>query len=291
MAILLSEENPLYMSPALYVVATPLGNRKDISMRALEVLRAANTIAAEDTRHSQRLLEAHGISAHLLALHEHNEQEGATRIIEMLGAGQHVALITDAGTPAISDPGARLVARVQEAGFPVLPIPGPCAAITALSASGLTAPHFHFVGFLPTKTSARKSALETLRGIEESILVFYEAPHRILECVEDLQAGFEPEREIVFARELTKLFEQIARMPLAQAMDWLKEDPNRQRGEFVLLIGPAPKASEISAEAQKILALLLEELPLKKAARLASEITGVPKNTLYDLGLGMKDDA
>ena len=279
------------MSPALYVVATPLGNRHDISMRAVEILRRVNTIAAEDTRHSQRLLEAHGISAHLLALHEHNEQEGATRIIEMLGAGQHVALITDAGTPAISDPGARLVARVQEAGFQVVPVPGPCAAITALSASGLTAPHFHFVGFLPTRSTARKSMLDALCGMEESILVFYEAPHRILECIEDLQTAFEPEREIVFARELTKLFEQIARMPLAQAMEWLTADTNRQRGEFVLLVGPAPKASEVSVEARRVLALLLEELPLKKAARLAADITGVAKNTLYDIGLGMKNEA
>lgn len=257
-------------------------------MRALNVLGAVQTIAAEDTRHSQKLLEAHGISAHLLALHEHNEQEGATRIIEMLGAGQHVALITDAGTPAISDPGARLVARVQEAGFPVVPIPGACAAITALSASGLTAPHFHFVGFLPTKSTARRKSLEPLRAIEESILVFYEAPHRIIECIEDLQTVFGAGREIVFARELTKLFEQIARMPLEKAMDWLTEDTNRQRGEFVLLISPEAKSQAISAEAQRILGLLLEELPLKKAARLASDITGVPKNALYELGLTMK---
>lgn len=276
------------MSPALYVVATPLGNRLDISLRALEILRQVDIVAAEDTRHSQKLLEGHGISARLLALHEHNEQEGATRIIEHLDSGLHVALITDAGTPAVSDPGARLVSRVQEAGHRVVPVPGACATIAALSASGLTAPHFYFVGFLPTKSNARQSALKTLQGLEETILVFYEAPHRILECIEDLQSCLGGDREIVFARELTKLFEQIARMPLSAAMDWLKADPNHQRGEFVLLVSPAAKTAEISAEAEKILTLLVQELPLKKAARLTAEITGVSKNALYDFGLSMK---
>lgn len=287
MAILLNEENPLHASPALYVVATPLGNRLDISLRALAVLKAVGTIAAEDTRHSLRLLDAHGISAKMLPLHEHNEQEGATRIIALLEAGQHVALITDAGTPAVSDPGARLVARVQEAGYPVVPVPGACAAIAALSASGLTAAHFHFHGFLPPKPTARKAVLENLRGIDAA-LVFYEAPHRVLETVEDLIVVFEPEREIVFARELTKLFEQIARMPLSEAQAWITADPNRQRGEFVILIGPAPQAEGIPPEAQRVLKLLLAELPLKTAAKLAAEITGVAKNTLYDLALSLK---
>ena len=287
MAILLNEENPLHASPALYVVATPLGNRLDISLRALAVLKLVGTIAAEDTRHSLRLLDAHGISAKMLPLHEHNEQEGATRIIAMLEAGQHVALITDAGTPAVSDPGARLVARVQEAGYPVVPVPGACAAIAALSASGLTAAHFHFHGFLPPKPTARKAVLENLRGIDAA-LVFYEAPHRVLETVEDLVAVFEPEREIVFARELTKLFEQIARMPLSEAQAWISADSNRQRGEFVILIGPAPQAEGIPLEAQRVLKLLLDELPLKTAAKLTAEITGVAKNTLYDLALSLK---
>jgi len=260
----------------------------DISLRALEILRQVDIIAAEDTRHSQKLLEGHGISARLLALHEHNEQEGATQIIEHLKNGLHIALITDAGTPAVSDPGARLVSRVQEAGYRVVPVPGACATIAALSASGLTAPHFYFVGFLPTKSNARQNALKALQDLEETILVFYEAPHRILECVKDLQTSLDGDREIVFARELTKLFEQIARMPLSAAMDWLKADTNHQRGEFVLLVGPAKKTAEISTEAQKILALLIQELPLKKAARLTAEITGVSKNALYDLGLSMK---
>jgi 16S rRNA (cytidine1402-2'-O)-methyltransferase len=287
MASLLSDDNPLHASPALYVVATPLGNRQDITLRALAVLRAANVIAAEDTRHSMKLLDAHGISAKMLALHEHNEQEGATRIIAMLEAGQHVALITDAGTPAVSDPGARLVARVQDAGFPVVPVPGACAAITALSASGLTAAHFHFHGFLPPKPVARRAVLEGLRGIDAA-LVFYEAPHRVLETIDDLVAVFEPEREIVFARELTKLFEQIARMPMGEAQAWLKADANRQRGEFVLLVGPAPQAEGIPPEAERVLKLLLAEVPLKTAARLAAEITGSAKNTLYEYALKLK---
>ncbi len=256
-------------------------------MRALSVLGAVDVIAAEDTRHSLKLLDAHGISAKMLSLHEHNEQEGATRVIAMLDAGQHVALITDAGTPAISDPGARLVARVQEAGHVVVPVPGACAAITALSASGLTAAHFHFHGFLPPKSAARRAALEALRGVDAT-LVFYEAPHRVLETIEDLAALFEPEREIVFARELTKLFEQIARMPLSEAREWLAADANRQRGEFVLLVGPAPHAEGIPVEARRILTLLLAELPLKTAARLAAELTGLSKNALYDEALKLK---
>ncbi len=268
-------------------MATPLGNRQDITLRALSVLAAVDLIAAEDTRHSGKLLDAHGISAKMLALHEHNEQEGATRVIAMLEAGQHVALITDAGTPAVSDPGARLVARVQEAGHVVVPVPGACAAIAALSASGLTAAHFHFHGFLPPKSAARRTALDALRSLDAT-LVFYEAPHRVLETVEDLVATLEPAREIVFARELTKLFEQIARMPLADAPGWLAEDANRQRGEFVLLVGPAPAAEGLPPEALRVLKLLLAELPLKTAARLAADITGVSKNALYDEALKLK---
>lgn len=281
------DDSPLHSSPALYVVATPLGNRLDITLRALSVLRAVAVIAAEDTRHSQKLLDAHGIRTRMLALHEHNEQEGATRVIEMLQGGQHVALVSDAGTPAISDPGARLVARVQAAGHPVVPLPGPCAAVAALSVSGLVAPHFHFFGFLPARTTARRASIESLRAIPAT-LVFYEAPHRVLETVEDLAALLEATREIVFARELTKLFEQIARMPLAEAVAWLKADPNRLRGEFVLLVSAAPQAEGVPAEAERVLRLLLAELPLKSAARLAADITGVAKNALYERALALK---
>lgn len=269
------------------MVATPLGHRQDISLRALAVLKAVDTVAAEDTRHSQKLLDAHGISPKMLAVHEHNEQEGATRIIALLAAGQHVALISDAGTPAVSDPGARLVARVQEAGYPVVPVPGACAAIAALSASGLMAAHFHFHGFLPPKPMARKAVLESLGGLNAA-LVFYEAPHRVLETVEDLAAVFEPTREIVFARELTKLFEQIARMPMCEALAWITADANRQRGEFVILVGPAPVAEGLPPEALRTLTLLLDELPLKTAAKLAAQITGQPKNALYDYALSLK---
>ncbi|PAS96972.1 MAG: 16S rRNA (cytidine(1402)-2'-O)-methyltransferase [Candidatus Dactylopiibacterium carminicum] len=287
MAILLSEESPLHAAPALYVVATPLGNRQDISLRALAVLRAVNLIAAEDTRYSQRLLDAHGVDTRMLAVHEHNEQEAATRIIERLDAGEHVALITDAGTPAVSDPGARLVARVQEAGHVVVPVPGACAAVAALSASGLMAPHFHFHGFLPPKTAARRAALEALKAIPAT-LVFYEAPHRVTETVADLAAVLEPAREIVFARELTKLFEQIVRMLLTEASSWLAADANRQRGEFVLLVGPPVPGEGLDAQARRVLELLLAELPLKTAAKLAAEITGAAKNALYDYGLSLK---
>jgi 16S rRNA (cytidine1402-2'-O)-methyltransferase len=298
----LSEENPLnpsdaldssgalHRSPALYVVATPLGNRQDMTLRALAVLRAVDLVACEDKRHSQRLFDSHGLAPHTYALHEHNEQEGATRIIERLTQGQHVAFVSDAGTPAVSDPGARLVARVQEAGFPVIPVPGPCAAIAALSASGLAAARFQFVGFLPPKSAARRASIEALRGLDAA-LVFYEAPHRVLECVEDLVAVLEPEREIVVCRELTKMFEQIVRMPLSEALDWIKADSNRERGEFVLLVGPSPVSEGIPPDAQRVLKLLLAEMPLKTAAKLAAEITGVHKNALYDLALALKDNA
>lgn len=281
-------EHPLHAVPALYVVATPLGNRHDISLRALAVLRAVDLVACEDTRHSQKLFDSFGISPRTLALHEHNEQEGASRVIERLQAGQHVAFVSDAGTPAVSDPGARLVARVQEAGFPVVPVPGACAAIAALSASGLMAQQFRFVGFLPPKSAARRTLIEALRG-DEAILVFYESPHRIVECVQDLAAVLELEREIVFGRELTKMFEQIARMPLAEAGEWLAADTNHQRGEFVLLVSPAPATEGLPPEAQRVLRVLLDELPLKQAAKLAASITGCAKNALYDYGLSLKE--
>ncbi|MDB5815550.1 MAG: Ribosomal small subunit methyltransferase [Rhodocyclales bacterium] len=259
-----------------------------MSLRALAVLREVDLVAAEDTRHSQRLFDSHGLAPRTFALHEHNEQEGATRIIERLAQGQHIALVTDAGTPAISDPGARLVARVQEAGFAVIPVPGPCAAIAALSASGLAAARFHFVGFLPPKSAARRASLEAIRVLDAA-LVFYEAPHRVLECVEDMVTVLEPEREIVVCRELTKMFEQIVRMPISAILEWFKADGNRQRGEFVLLVGPPPASEGIPPEAQRVLKLLLEEMPLKTAAKLTAEITGAHKNALYELALTLKE--
>jgi len=272
----------------LYVVATPLGNLHDMGLRALAVLDAVDAVAAEDTRHSQRLLDAFGIKTRLVALHEHNEQAAATQVITMLEAGQHVALITDAGTPAVSDPGARAVARVQEAGFPVVPVPGACAAIAALSASGLTDGQFHFHGFLPTKATARRAELEALKRVPGT-LVFYEAPHRIAETLDDLAATLEPSREIVVAREITKMFEQIVRMPIVEAPAWLAADPNRARGEFVLLVSAAPPPDGLSPEAERVLGCLLANMPVKQAAKLAAAITGVSKNALYERALALRE--
>jgi 16S rRNA (cytidine1402-2'-O)-methyltransferase len=278
----------LAKTASLYVVATPLGNLQDMTQRALAVLQAVDVIAAEDTRHSGRLLDALGIRTRLIALHEHNEQSAADQLVRLLTEGRQVALITDAGTPAISDPGARAVARVQGAGFAVVPIPGPSAVIAALSASGLADPHFHFHGFLPVKTAARRAALESLRELPAA-LVFYEAPHRIVECVSDLAAVLQPVRQLVIARELTKLFEQIVRLPLAEAAAWLAADSNRQRGEFVLIASAPPAHVGLSGEAERVLRLLLAELPVKSAARLASEITGASKNLLYERALALRD--
>ncbi len=237
---------------------------------------AQPTPSRRKTRATPRhLLQHHGIGdARLLALHQHNERGAAEKVIALLQQGQNVALVTDAGTPAVSDPGAVLVEEVREAGFRVIPIPGASAAVTALSASGLSAPHFLFYGFLPNKSGARRTALQAL--VEHPYtLVFYEAPHRILECAEDLQAVFGDEREIVFAREITKLFESIHRCKLGEALAWLNSDPNNQRGEFVLLVaGAAAKQDGLSSEAENTLSLLLEELPLKQAVQLAVKITG-----------------
>jgi 16S rRNA (cytidine1402-2'-O)-methyltransferase len=275
---------------ALYVVATPIGNLSDITLRALEVLGAADTVAAEDTRNTRHLLQHHGINdARLLALHQHNERGAAEKVIALLQEGKNVALVTDAGTPAVSDPGAVLVEAVRNAGFRVIPIPGASAAVAALSASGLSAPHFLFYGFLPNKSGARRTALQAL--IEHPCtLVFYEAPHRILECTEDLHAVFGDEREIVFAREITKLFESIHRCKLGEAMAWLNSDPNNQRGEFVLLLSGAAAREGLDADTERTLALLLEELPLKQAVQLAVKITGGNKNELYQRALALKEE-
>ncbi len=277
---------------ALYVVATPIGNLSDITLRALEVLGAADAIAAEDTRNTKHLLQHHGIAdARLLALHQHNERGAAEKVITLLQQGQSVALVTDAGTPAVSDPGAVLVEAVRAAGFRVIPIPGASAVVTALSASGLTAPHFLFYGFLPNKSAARRNALQTLSE-HPYTLVFYEAPHRILECTEDLHAVYGDEREIVFAREITKLFENIHRCKLGAAMDWLNSDANNQRGEFVLLLSGAPERTQgLDVIAERTLVALLEELPLKQAVQLAVKITGENKNELYQRALELKAGA
>lgn len=272
----------------MYVVATPMGNLGDITLRALEVLKAVDAVACEDTRHARRFLDHYGIRAPAFALHEHNEQEAAGKLADMLAQGKSVALISDAGTPAISDPGAKAVAAVQAAGFAVIPLPGPNAAATALSASGITDDRFLFVGFLSPKTQARRSQIEALKGVDAA-LVFYEAPHRITETVADLANMLEPERELVVARELTKLFEQIARMPIADAPAWLAADANRQRGEFVLIVSAPPPRESMDVEAERVLKILLAELPTKQAAKLAAEISGASKNDLYQRALALKN--
>ena len=275
------------------MVATPLGNLGDLTARAADVLRAVQWVAAEDTRHSAPLLRHLGASARLLAAHEHNEEAAARQVIDRLAAGESVALVSDAGTPAISDPGARLVARVREAGYRIVPLPGACAAVAALSASGITAPHWLFYGFLPTKAKQRAEALHELAALPMA-LVFYEAPHRIVEAVDALAQAFGSERRIVIARELTKLFETIHACPLGDAGAWLAADANRQMGEFVLIVD-APEAGSGSgdgeAEAVRVLKLLLDDgLPVKQAAKLASAITGAAKNALYERALALRDD-
>ncbi len=276
-------------TPALYVVATPIGNLGDITLRALETLRAADLIACEDTRHARRLLDHHGIRAATLPLHEHNEVAATARLIEALAAGRRVALISDAGTPGISDPGARACAAVRAAGYPVVPIPGANAAATAMSAAGLPDVRFLFAGFLPAKAAARRREIETLKAVAAA-LVFHEAPHRIEATLADLAALLEPGRTLVVARELTKLFEQIAVIPLAQGPAWLAADENRRRGEFVLIVsGPPPNAKgEADAQAERVLKVLLDELPVKQAAKLAATITGAARNDLYRRALELK---
>lgn len=277
------------MENALYVVATPIGNLGDITLRALETLRGVDLVACEDTRHARRLLDHHGIKVPTLALHQHNENEAAEKLVRLLGEGRRVALVSDAGTPGVSDPGARAVAAVRAAGFRVIPLPGPNAAIAALSAAGLADPRFLFVGFLPAKVGARRTAIQELAGVDAA-LVFYEAPHRVMETVAELVELLEPLRTLVIARELTKLFEQIASMPLAQAPAWLAADANHQRGEFVLVVSAPPPRIGIDTETERVLAALLAELPVKQAAKLAAEITGQPKNALYARALEIKAD-
>ncbi|GAB2858502.1 16S rRNA (cytidine(1402)-2'-O)-methyltransferase [Pseudoduganella ginsengisoli] len=280
--------NQTYPIATLYVVATPIGNVADISVRALHVLSLVNAVACEDTRNTAQLLTRFGLNKPLIAAHQHNEREAAESLIARLQAGERIALVSDAGTPAVSDPGARIVDAVRAAGLRVMPLPGASAAVTALSASGLVNDQFHFVGFLPSKAKQRETTLQQLRTVAAT-MVFYEAPHRIVECAEALAAAFEPTRQVVFARELTKLFEEIHRCPLSEAAQWLAADAHRQKGEFVVLVEGAPQASDAEdAEAERILNILLAELPVKQAAALTAQITGKKKNALYDRALQIK---
>jgi 16S rRNA (cytidine1402-2'-O)-methyltransferase len=273
----------------LYVVSTPIGNLEDVTLRAIDVLKRVDTVAAEDTRVTAKLLAHYGIGAKkLVALHEHNEARAAPGIISELENGRSVALASDAGTPAFSDPGARLVEAVRSAGLRVVPVPGATAAAAALSASGFIGPQFLFYGFLPAKPAERRKALERIAAVPW-MLVLYEAPHRILETVADLAAILGASRRVVIARELTKMFETIHVCELGAAQGWLAEDPNRTRGEFVLIVGGAQEdRDETLARGTHALEILLEELPVKQAAGLASRITGARRNALYEIALGMK---
>ncbi len=274
----------------LYVVATPIGNLADITLRALETLKTVDAIAAEDTRHTSGLLSHFGISKKLIAVHEHNEHQSAEKLLTQLRAGESIALVTDAGTPGISDPGAVVVDIVRKAGVKVVPIPGVSAVVAALSAAGIQQNGFLFHGFLPASGAARRKALESLKS-QTVTLVFYEAPHRIVESITDMANVLGAERRVTFARELTKTFETIYSCDLGMAAAWLQADANQQRGEFVLLVEaePVKEAEEISADAQRVLKLLLAELPLKQAVKLATEITGEKKNDLYELALTLKN--
>jgi len=281
----------LHPSGILYVVATPIGNLQDISLRALDVLKSVDAIAAEDTRHTSGLLNHFGISKKLIAVHEHNEHQSAEKLLLQLNAGENIALVTDAGTPGISDPGAVVVDVLRKAGIKVVPVPGASAVIAALSASGITQNGFLFHGFLPASGAARRKQLEALKA-QVVTLVFYEAPHRILECIADLSLVLGAERRVTFARELTKTFETFYSCQLGEAVAWLEADTNQQRGEFVLLVeAPAQKEAEaIPEDAVRILKLLLAELPLKQAVKLATEITQLKKNDLYEFALQLKNE-
>lgn len=274
----------------LYVVATPIGNLEDISARALRVLKEVSLIAAEDTRHSSRLLAHFGIQTPLAACHEHNERDEGGRFLGRLQAGESVALISDAGTPLISDPGYHLVCQARAAGIAIVPVPGACALIAALSAAGLPSDRFIFEGFLPAKAAARRARLEVLKE-EPRTLIFYEAPHRILESLCDFEGVFGADRRAVLGRELTKTFETLKGLPLGDLRAWVEADSNQQRGECVVLVEGwhAPRdESAVDAESLRVLDLLLAEMPLKRAAAIAAEITGVRKNLLYQAALERK---
>jgi len=276
----------------LYVVATPIGNLQDISERAIATLKGVSRIAAEDTRHSARLLSHFGINTPMVALHEHNEREITPQLLDRLAAGDDLALISDAGTPLISDPGFCLVRAARAAGIRLVPVPGPAACIAALSVAGLPADHFVFEGFLPARATARRRRLEELAR-ERRTLVFHESSHRIVECLGDMAEIFGGERPAVVARELTKMFETIESDALGALLGWLQADPDQQKGEFVVLVQGSPVAGDdvLDEAARQVLAVLVAELPLKQATSLAAKITGLSRNELYAHALEMKKQA
>ena len=265
----------------LHVVATPIGNLGDLSPRAQQVLRGVDAVCAEDTRHTRQLLAHFGIERPLVALHEHNEGEFAQRLVVRLQAGESLALVSDAGTPLVSDPGYRLVRAAREAGLRVSPVPGACAAIAALSVAGLASDRFAFEGFLPARAAARRERLRALAG-EPRTLVFYESSHRIAEMLDDLAAAFGAGRRAVLARELTKLFETVLDGTLADLLAAVVDDPNQRKGEFVVMVeGAGDDADARLAEGRRVYALLSAHLPPSSSAKLAAEITGAPRKALY----------
>lgn len=275
-------------SGTLYIVATPIGNLEDITLRALRILAEVDLIAAEDTRHSQRLLQHYDISTRLTSLHDHNESQRAKQLIEKIKLGENIALISDAGTPLISDPGYGLVSQCRDSGVNVVPLPGPCAVITALCSAGLATDRFKFEGFLPVKAVAKQQALQRLLT-ETSTSVFYESPRRVADTVKQIVSELGEERQMVVAKELTKTFETFYSGSAQACLIWLEADTNHQRGEFVLLVaGEKQDQTEVSADALKLLKLLMKELPLKKAAAITAEQYDLKKNHLYQLGLELK---
>ena len=282
-----TNNSPQEPTPAsLYLVATPIGNLSDISLRALEVLKDVDLIAAEDTRHSKHLLQHYQITTPLMALHEHNETQQAVKVLEMLQAGKSVALISDAGTPIISDPGYRLVDLVKKADIKVVPIPGACALITALIASGISAEAFTFVGFLPARGEVRTKAIESLKN-ETRSLIFYESTHRILDLIELLKTIMGAERRVCVARELTKTFETIHTDSLENLSLWINKDPMQQKGEFVVIVEAALARSydESAEECRRILKVLLDEVPLKQAVAITVKLTGIGRKLVYQWAL------
>jgi len=278
----------LIESGTLFIVATPIGNLEDITLRALRILAEVDLIAAEDTRHSLRLLQHYDISTRLTSLHDHNESHRAKQLIEKLKLGENIALISDAGTPLISDPGFCLVSQCRDAGVNVVPLPGPCAAITALCAAGLATDRFKFEGFLPVKAVAKQQALQRLL-IETSTSVFYESPRRVADTVRQIVAELGEDRQMVVAKELTKTFETFFSGSAQACLSWLEADANHQRGEFVLMIaGEIQGQTDVSTDALNLLKLLMKELPLKKAAAVTAEQYNLKKNHLYQLGLELK---
>ena len=276
------------MSGSLYIIATPIGNLSDITLRAIETLKNVDLVLAEDTRHSKKLFDHYEIKSHLRAFHEHNENEQVSGVVSEIHSGKSIALISDAGTPLISDPGYQLVSEAKKTGITVVPIPGPNAAIAALSSSGIASSSFSFFGFLPAKQASRLKLLKTKRSLDDTI-IFYESPKRILATIKDMMAVFGETRRVCLAKELTKSFETILNDNLMALMDYLESDPSHQKGEFVLIVSPDDKIDfdEAKSELEKILPILCDEMGASKAAKLASKITGLDKKYCYQKAINL----